>query len=188
MTAQIAERLDYRGESHALCAEPLTDYFHLAHVKSPFQFTMTALWRGYVGSWEIVDGRLYLVGLRGRLKDDSEGSLATIFPAYPQRVFAHWYCGRLRLPQGRLLEYVHGGYDSRYERDLFLTLERGVLVGEETVVNGVAADDAPEGYRIGATTTFARPSGSGRQPPVGEEVAPPATRDASGDDAAGSAR
>ena len=31
--------------------------------KPHFQAPSTALWRGYVGSWEIVDDRLYLVEL-----------------------------------------------------------------------------------------------------------------------------
>lgn len=185
MTAQIPETLSFRGKDHALCNEPLGDYFRIARIETPFASPSTALWRGYRGKWEIVDGRLYLVALHGRLRNGEGATLATLFPDYPQRVFAHWYSGRLRLPEGRLLDYVHGGYDSRYERDVFLTFERGVLVGEETVVNGVAADDAPEGYGIAALTTFARPPAAGAPPPAGAEGDASSARD---DDAAGAAR
>ncbi len=155
MTAQIAERLRYRGEEMALCANPLDDYFDLGGQKPPFVASSTALWRGYVGSWEIVDGRLYLVALEGLLEDGSEASLASVFPQFPERVFAHWYSGTLRVPQGRQLLYVHAGYNSRYERDLLLEVERGVVTATRTRHNGAAiSEDAPEGYAIGAMTTL----------------------------------
>ncbi|MBP8284298.1 MAG: hypothetical protein KAX46_10380, partial [Chromatiaceae bacterium] len=63
-------------------------------------------------------------------------------------------------PQGGLLEYVHQGYGSTYERDLFLEVERGILVATRVRNNGKAATaDAPQGYGIGAMTLF---------PPVGK--------------------
>ncbi|HMM54214.1 MAG TPA: hypothetical protein PKC23_04240 [Candidatus Desulfobacillus sp.] len=159
MTAQIAERLRYQGEEMALCANPLDDYFDLGGEKPPFVASSTALWRGYVGSWEIVDGRLYLVGLEGLLEDGSEATLASVFPGFPDRVFAHWYSGILRVPQGRQLLYVHAGYNSRYERDLLLEVERGVVTATRTRHNGTAiSEDAQEGYAIGAMTTL--PGGS----------------------------
>ena len=58
-----------------------------------------------------------------------------IFPGCAERVFADWLTGRLRVPQGRLLECIHAGYASRYERDLILDIDRGVLVGTETAHN-----------------------------------------------------
>lgn len=53
--------------------------------------------------------------------------LETVFPGYPDRVFAHWYSGTLRIPQGNTLKYVHMGYQSTYERDLLIEVERGVI-------------------------------------------------------------
>ena len=64
MTAQIAERLLYEGSEHAMCTNPLDDYFAMAGARPLFASTSTALWRGYVGRWEIVNDRLYLVGLQ----------------------------------------------------------------------------------------------------------------------------
>ena len=117
----------------------------------------TACWRGYVGEWEISADRLYLVGVEGMLNDGTEATLETIFPGFPDRVFAHWYSGTIRLPQGKLLDYVHMGYASVYERDLLLTIENGVLIHSEVRVNGESeSDTAPEGYGIGAMTTFPR--------------------------------
>ena len=112
MTAQIAERLNYLGEDVAMCTNPLSDYFAMGGTNPRFESNCTALWRGYVGSWEIVGDRLYLIGLTGTLEDGTDATQATIFPEFPDRVFAHWYSGTIRLPQGKQLEYVHMGYGS----------------------------------------------------------------------------
>ena len=160
MTAQIAERLIFEGSKYALLANPLTDFFEQGGINPGFQSTSTALWRGYVGTWEIVADRLYLVALKGVLESGEEANLESVFPGFPDRVFAHWFSGTLRIPQGKQLEYVHMGYGSKYERDLLLKLQSGVLVGQEVRINGQAADDAPEGYGVGAMTVWpARRSG-----------------------------
>ena len=43
-------------------------------------------------------------------------------------VFAEWYSGELRIPEGEQLQYVHGGYGSTYERDRLILIERGRVV------------------------------------------------------------
>lgn len=157
MTAQFAERLHYQGEDVAMCTNPLSDYFAMSGLSSPFGYDCTALARGYIGSWEIVDDRLYLIGLGGLFEDSPQMSLTTIFPGFPDRVFAHWYSGTIRIPQGKLLQYVHAGYGSTYERDLLLDVERGVVVATRVRQNGVAeAEGAPEGYEAGAMAVFLR--------------------------------
>jgi hypothetical protein len=159
MTAQIGERLTYDGREVSMCTEPLGDYFAFGGHNPEFEFTCTALWRGYVGTWEIVGDRLYLVGLTGTLKDGAEATLESVFPGYPDRVFAHWYSGTLRIPEGKQLEYVHMGYASTYERDCFLMIEKGVVFGSHVRQNGEADESTgPEGYGIGAMTVFPRSS------------------------------
>jgi len=94
-----------------------------------------------MGTWTIESGRLYLIKLQGGSNTDQgwvERSLADLFPDYPDGIFAHWYTGELRCSIGQLLNYVHGGYASRYEQDLFIEVVRGVVVSERSVVNGVA--------------------------------------------------
>lgn len=145
MTAQIPEKLRYNGENHSMCTNPLDEFFALGEISLQFKVNCTALWRGYVGQWEIIDNRLYLTELHGTLKSGEEASVATIFPGFPGSVFAHWYSGTIRIPQGELLEYVHGGYASTYERDLLLDLERGVVKNVHVYQNGtVAAENARE--------------------------------------------
>lgn len=144
MTAQVPEVLRIDGEEYGMCDEPLGVYFGLGGKNPGFVMGDTALWRGYVGEWEVVDKRLYLVKLEGYLEGSAEASLATVFPAFPDRVFAHWFSGTVRIPQGETLKYVHMGYESVYERDLFLSFEKGVLTGSRVVENGVAGQGSLE--------------------------------------------
>lgn len=162
MTAQIGEKLIYDGREVSMCSEPLGDYFAFGGNNPSFESNCTALWRGYVGTWEIINDRLYMVRLTGTLKDGTEATLETVFPGYPDRVFAHWYSGTLRIPEGKMLEYIHMGYGSSYERDRFLKIEKGVVVGSQVRHNGNAEDsDGPDGYGIGAMTVFPRRTNDG---------------------------
>ena len=75
-----------------------------------------------------MDDRLYLIDVNGWLGDGSKVTVAMIFPGFPDKVFAQWYSGQLRIPQGKLLEYIHMGYGSTYERDLLLDVQCGVVI------------------------------------------------------------
>lgn len=155
MTAQVSEHLVYEGKSYALCSFPLEGYFTLAGHKPEFERPHTACWRGYVGRWEVLDRRLYLVGLQAWLKNgDKVTGTDFLFPGFPERVFAHWCNDILRIPQGQRLKYVHMGFGSEFERDLLLTFRRGILVETAIKVNGTADPDAPNGYSVAALTAY----------------------------------
>jgi hypothetical protein len=102
----------------------------------------------------MVDQRLYLTSLRAQLASGAAASLGSVFPGFEDRVFAHWFSGTIRLPMGKRLQYVHSGFASRYERDVFLKMEAGVLVSRTEQHNGQADENAPEGYAIGAMTVM----------------------------------
>jgi hypothetical protein len=53
--------------------------------------------------------------------------LADVFPGC-DKVFAHWFTGELRCPQGAQLKYRHMGYGSVYEYDLLMEFKQGILV------------------------------------------------------------
>ncbi len=164
MTAQFGERLIFEGRDMAMFSEPLGDYFALGGSNPEFEFTCTALWRGYVGTWEIVNDRLYMVGLTGTLKDGTKATLETVFPGYPDRVFAHWYSGTLQLPEGVLLEYVHMGYSRTFERDRLLKIRNGILVSSHVRHNGdgdAGDGDNPEGHDSGAMSASSKSTGNG---------------------------
>ena len=135
MTAQFSEVLHYKGEQLSMRVTPLSDYFVLRGIWPDFQDRSTACWRGYVGEWEITIDRLYLIGIRAAYKDGTEVTLGSLFPGYDSRVFAHWYSGVLSITQGDLVEYVHMGFASVYERDLLISVEQGVIVDTQVRVN-----------------------------------------------------
>lgn len=142
MTAQFSEVLIYKQKRHSMFSQPLQSYFDLGGADPKFQSPHSALWRGYVGVWEIVDDRLYLVNLSGTLENGVEANIETIFPGFPNRVFAHWYSETIRLPQGKLLKYFHGGYGSTFESDLLLNIEKGIVMKTSSRNN-----EAPEAIK-----------------------------------------
>jgi len=138
MTSQVPEILLLDGEKHGMCTEPLARYLRSVGTKANFCAPNTSCWRGYIGTWEVIDDRLCLTALEATLESGETASLATLFPDTPPPVFAHWFSGVARLPPGEMLEYVHGGYESAYERDLLLKFEAGLLVSRQIKVNGIA--------------------------------------------------
>ena len=136
MTAQVAERLIYGEKEISLFSNPLSLF--LKETGISFESPHTACWRGYVGTWEIIDTlgteRLSLVGLSAHKTYEEIVGVSDVFPGY-DKVFAHWFTGELRCPQGALLDYVHGGYASTYEYDLLMEFKQGVLVNKHAKYN-----------------------------------------------------
>ncbi len=134
MTAQIHEILILDGEETTMAfCPPLPAAHPRIFEPSPGEVVgdgsdsilcSTACWRGYQGTWEIRDGRFYLVGLRGRFQL-REGD----------PILADWFSGVLRVSQGEMLEYVHMGFGSVHERELHIKIERGVVVKRRMVDN-----------------------------------------------------
>ncbi len=63
--------------------------------------------------------------------------LKDLFPSQVRdgRVFASWFTGELRIPDGKMLRYVHMGYGSVYERERFIQIKEGLVVSERIVDN-----------------------------------------------------
>lgn len=123
MTAQIPEILIHRGKMLAMCAQPLYPYLNRLSKKRRPEFvrTSTTCHRGYVGTWEIRDDHLFLVGIEGVLKTPTGRLEATMDNTLPWvkggALAASWVSDRLRCPEGRLVAYVHNAFPGRYERD-----------------------------------------------------------------------
>lgn len=136
MTAQVRERLIYNNEEYSLATEPLSPY--LAKHKIEFPSTTTACWRGYWGKWLIENNKLYLIDLKANsgkfFFDGKTVGIDYLFPGQ-NKVFADWYSGEIRIPYGKMMQYVHQGYASLYEKELFLTVESGVIVDECEIDN-----------------------------------------------------
>jgi len=140
MTAQTPDILYHRGRRHDLCTLPLEVYFsRMAKARRPrFHWFSSALGRGYVATWEIRDGWLWLIDIEGDIKA-KEGripaSLSLLFPRRKGPVKATWMSGELRCPEGRDLNYVHCGFGTLVERDRLFSISRGQIEGEYLRIN-----------------------------------------------------
>ncbi|MBI5275910.1 MAG: hypothetical protein HY854_05565 [Burkholderiales bacterium] len=89
----------------------------------------SASWRGYRAKWEVREGQLLLLSLHANPcnNDPPEVPLSELFPGASPPIAATWFTGTLRIPQGKMVEYVHMGYQSRHERYLLLSMQGGVV-------------------------------------------------------------
>ncbi len=142
MTAQVHEQIRYQGKrmSLATCPDFPGDHPQISKVseaelqriaeeKGMGIILSTACWRGYIGSWSIRRGKLFLTKLEGRYRLEGK-----------EAIFAEWFTGDLRIPQGEILEYIHMGFDTVYEQEIILTLEQGVVIETK--------ETKPEAFRI----------------------------------------
>jgi hypothetical protein len=163
-TAQYPEKLIYKGKTLHLFSEPLearlASYWDEPAFGPPrrrppqLRARSTACWRGYIGTWKIDQGQLWLVALHtdweGRGKEIPIGE---VFPGEKTPLRASWYSGILRVPLGKQLVYVHMGFHSVYVQDLLIAVRAGKVEGERKVDNRRQGSDRSGGFR-------ARPSES----------------------------
>lgn len=144
MTAQCPERLILDGRPRAIYAQPLyrlCKHYRL-ELKNPHVWC-TANYRGYVGTWEIRDGALYLAQVcwdncSGRnsevpMPDDLHRRLfrAAGGDGFPLR--AHWFNGLVRIPIGRRLVYSHHGWSHWHERERVMRFQGGHIIRDRNV-------------------------------------------------------
>jgi hypothetical protein len=133
-TAQFADELLFRGRSEPLFTNPL-DSAPGALAYFAKYGGCTALRRGYVATWEIRGDALYLSKVvvdACSPERQKEIPLSDLFAGAKGPVKATWYSGRLRVPQGRMVEHVHMGYGSRFEGYLYVDIEAGRVTRVET--------------------------------------------------------
>lgn len=150
MNPQFAEILHIAGYQMAMCCEPLGAQFAQA-----FQ-GRRACDRGYEGTWELQDGRLYLVKLVGTLRNGQHASVAAFFPHTPDRVFANWYSGPLIEPDVNRTKYIPGP-NCVYDCDLFIDIDMGVVAEAYLSHAGGAKDHQAAAERYGLPANGALP-------------------------------
>ncbi len=145
MTAQISEVLFWNGEERAMSCCPPLPVNHprftqrdLAEMKAEIAsagqdksqrsdlaiYGSSACWRGYRGTWEIRDNQLFLLKIEGRYQ------LKGIDP-----LFADWVTTMIRITNGERLKYVHLGFFSVYEEDIWFKVEQGNITASRVVDN-----------------------------------------------------
>jgi hypothetical protein len=105
MFSQANDVLIYRDRQYQLASFPLEAYFE-GHAMAPDLFGRCHVWRGYVATWTIDDGWLFLSSLAGSWADGTSLQVQDLFPLTGSRTFAAWHSGALRAWRGtgRLVE------------------------------------------------------------------------------------
>lgn len=150
-TAQSPEKLIHQGKELPMFSTPLESFLKQhPDVKMPQPgMGSTGLWRGYVATWSIKEDKLFLVKIEqedvaknkdGELKFTwREVPLDKVFPKAKEPILADWHSGVLRVPQGKELQYIHMGFESRYEKDLLFLIEKGRVI-RSVELNNADAD------------------------------------------------
>ncbi|WP_421889080.1 hypothetical protein [Marinoscillum sp.] len=147
-TAQYPDKLVFKGDTISIFSNPLEEFLNINNIDSlpGLQGCMsTACWRGYIGVWIIENDSLFLTAVTPCCdwKGSQNADLSKLFGNNFKngKVFADWVNQTLLSPQGRLLQYIHMGYGSVYERELHLTIENGIKTKERWITNSI---DDPE--------------------------------------------
>ncbi len=154
MTAQVPEKLIYGEQELSMCSEQLNVWLCTAGRHLDLEANSSACWRGYIGTWKIINDRLYLVEFKGNSSNGMKLQLKDLFSLNPNKVFAHWYSGEIRCPYGKILDYVHMGFASTYEKDFYLKFSKGILISKRIITNGEGEKNSRQGYAIKAFTIF----------------------------------
>ncbi len=137
MAAQRPDIIYVNEEKLELYSNPLEEYWKKK--KRPVFQKSDACVRGYIASWIIKEKQLMIHDIDATVertslfffKKNVKCSIKHIFRRVKQDfVKAMWFSGKLRIPYGKMTEYVHEGYESHFEKELILTVEKGNIIKE----------------------------------------------------------
>jgi len=131
-TTQCSDILYLDDQKHSLDSLPLEPYYGPGNPRPKFRAPNTATWRGYIATWEIDRGVLYLKAIQA-WTDRGEVGLPALFPGQKGPVAATWFTGKLKVPQGKILKPAVPL--PIYEKYLMITVEKGRVVNQEVIDN-----------------------------------------------------
>ena len=125
MTTQVKERIIIDGEKYPLLnALSLPEGDTKIKQKEGPISTRTSCWRGYVGTWEIKDDKLYLI-------DFSSGKYDVLVNL---PILADWISGTAKVATGEVKASSSWDIET-YETETHLTFENGLVVNTENIKN-----------------------------------------------------
>ena len=134
-TAQAPDVLKVDGKTYQLQSNPLEPYLAAHGDKMPApEVRSTGLWRGYIATFALRDGHLYVDDVKMLTKKylhsdapeekQLKSVMAALFGDAAPRI-ATWFTGNLIVPTGEMVHYVHMGYASTYSSYLVVTVIEG---------------------------------------------------------------
>jgi hypothetical protein len=136
-TSQVPEVIIYDYVANDMYSTPLESFFSTNNLKPKVFYEYppsTACWRGYVGTWKIEGGYLYLVSLRQGYPNTGTISLDKVDPKWVTPVKAVWFTGIIRLGKGKVLRGGMG-FSEKREIDIFLEVKNGKVDSTRQVDN-----------------------------------------------------
>ena len=134
-TAQTPDSITIKNESYLLYTNPLDEYLAEIKWERPKQASISSgNWRGYLASWKIEAGNMFLedvtIALRGESIDFPRKRGSILKDLFPNKkyIVATWYSGALIIPHGKRTNYVHMGYGSTYEKYIVLRIDKGIVI------------------------------------------------------------
>lgn len=134
INVQKPEKILIDGKLMNLCSTPFTGYFKAKKQSNLFQAVDDNIKRGYIGEWELLDGKLYLTGLQGLSKDRGILTLIGHFSSGQNKLHFEWFTGPLYLPIGELVANGYFGIYSSYD---VILVNKGVVVRKFKVSVGL---------------------------------------------------
>jgi hypothetical protein len=137
MAAQLPDFIVIDGDRQDLYSNPLEQYWIVNKLRRPSFLSSFDCKRGYVATWELLDNHLVLKEVTGayqkryfyfwkRIKPCSLRSILRKSALKDLR--ATWFTGKIRVPKGSRIYYVHHDYESRFEQEMILTIEHGKVI------------------------------------------------------------
>lgn len=83
----------------------------------------SACWRGYIATWSIEDGKLYLTNFAAKDRGRADLAMHDVFGA--DRLFAFWFSGELSSPYGKRM---YGKFEPLFEHSHVWQFEKGVRI------------------------------------------------------------
>ena len=125
MTTQVKERIIIDGEKFPLLnALSLPEGDSIIQHKKGLIEKSSNCWRGYVGTWEIRDDKLYLIEFNSGMYD-----VLTNLP-----ILANWITGIGKVATVEVKASSDWDMES-YETEMHLTFENGLVVKTENIKN-----------------------------------------------------
>ncbi len=125
MTTQVREILIFEGKTLEMDCEPFSQYVIKNKLELRLRAPITALWRGYIGEWEIMDSKLFLTGIsgNGEIKDQKKFRLGKLDL-------------RKQMKEGKITPQQNGQLLKLLEKDCFEEIELSLknLFNSETKV------------------------------------------------------
>lgn len=134
-TAQYGDRLIIEKDTFWINSNPLEGYFDKKGNRTingeEMQGSCTALWRGYVATWKLQNDSFFLVRIQTDYCGNNPIDLDVKKEFGTNKVFASWVNQTIVQTKGELIQYVHMGYMSIYEQEIYYNFKNGKITKTE---------------------------------------------------------